>query len=151
MADIHTGQEVYGRREKVRLSVILRDATGNPVKGNISLAVTDKGDLSPDSDYTIYTSLLLISDLRGHIENPGVVFPIGRTESSKSLDLLMLTQGWRQYHLEQALAGDYQSPEIVPELYQRLTGEVKRLVGKKGISEAQVLMHVPMERYWKRR
>lgn len=146
LADIHTGQEVYGRREKVRLSVILRDATGNPVKGNISLAVTDKGDLSPDSDYTIYTSLLLISDLRGHIENPGWYFQSEEPNRQKGLDLLMLTQGWRQYHLEQALAGDYQSPEIVPELYQRLTGEVKRLVGKKGISEAQVLMHVPMEK-----
>lgn len=146
LADIHTGQEVYGRREKVRLSVILRDATGNPVKGNISLAVTDKGDLSPDSDYTIYTSLLLISDLRGHIENPGWYFQSEEPNRQKGLDLLMLTQGWRQYHLEQALAGDYQSPEIVPELYQRLTGEVKRLVGKKGISEAEVLMHVPMEK-----
>ena len=146
LADIHTGQEVYGRREKVRLSVILRDATGNPVKGNISLAVTDNGDLSPDSDYTIYTSLLLISDLRGHIENPGWYFQSEEPNRQKGLDLLMLTQGWRQYHLEQALAGDYQSPEIVPELYQRLTGEVKRLVGKKGISEAQVLMHVPMEK-----
>ena len=146
LADIHTGQDVYGRREKVRLSVILRDATGNPVKGNISVAVTDNGDLSPDSDYTIYTSLLLISDLRGHIENPGWYFQSEEPNRQKGLDLLMLTQGWRQYHLEQALAGDYQSPEIVPELYQRLTGEVKRLVGKKGISEAQVLMHVPMEK-----
>ena len=146
LADIHTGQDVYGRREKVRLSVILRDATGNPVKGNISVAVTDNGDLSPDSDYTIYTSLLLISDLRGHIENPGWYFQSEEPNRQKGLDLLMLTQGWRQYHLEQALAGDYQSPEIVPELYQRLTGEVTRLVGKKGISEAQVLMHVPMEK-----
>lgn len=54
LADIYTGQEVYGRREKVRLSVVLRETTGDSVTGNMSVSVTDNGDLSPDSDYTIF-------------------------------------------------------------------------------------------------
>lgn len=146
LTDIHPQQEIYGHREKVQLSVSLRDLAGNPVVGNVSMAVTDNGDLSPDNGHTIYTSLLLSSDLRGYIENPGWYFQSEGPDRQAYLDLLMLTQGWRQYHLEEALAGIYQSPEIQPEMYQRLTGEVKRLVGSKGISEAQVLVHIPMEK-----
>lgn len=146
VADIRSQQKVYGRREKVQLSVTLRDKAGNPVAGNMSVAVTDNGDLSSDDGYTIYTSLLLTSDLRGYIENPGWYFQSEEPCRQAGLDLLMLTQGWRQYHLEEGLSGDYKSPKIKPELYQRLTGEVKRLVGNKGINEAQVLMHIPMEK-----
>lgn len=145
LVDVRPQQVGYGRREKVQLSISLRGTLGNPVQGTVSVAVTDDGDLFPDTDYTIYTSLLLTSDLRGYIEKPGWYFQSDDPHRQVCLDLLMLTQGWRQYHVEEALDGNFQSPMILPELHQRLIGDVKRLVGNKGIADARVICHVPKE------
>lgn len=45
--------------------------------------------------------------------------------------------------MEQALVTDYQTPAIAPELYQRLTGDVKRLVGNKVVKGAKVTVNIP--------
>lgn len=134
-----------GWREKVSLSVVLQDVSGNPLTGNFSIAVTDNMDLLPDSTCTIYSSLLLTSDLRGYIEEPGWYFYSDDPFRREGLDLLMLTQGWRSYRLEQALVADYQTPTIAPELYQCLTGDVKRLVGNKAVKEAKVMVSIPTQ------
>lgn len=133
----------YGWREKVNLSVALQDVSGNPLTGSFSVSVTDTKDLLPDSTYTIYTSLLLTSELKGYIEEPGWYFYSDEPFRREGLDLLMLTQGWRSYRLEQALVTDYQTPAIAPELYQRLTGDVKRLVGNKVVKGAKVTVNIP--------
>lgn len=132
-----------GWREKVNLSVALQDVSGNPLTGSFSVSVTDTKDLLPDSTYTIYTSLLLTSELKGYIEEPGWYFYSDEPFRREGLDLLMLTQGWRSYRLEQALVTDYQTPAIAPELYQRLTGDVKRLVGNKVVKGAKVTVNIP--------
>ena len=121
----------------------LEDVSGNPLTGSFSVSVTDTKDLLPDSTYTIYTSLLLTSELKGYIEEPGWYFYSDEPFRREGLDLLMLTQGWRSYRLEQALVTDYQTPAIAPELYQRLTGDVKRLVGNKVVKGAKVTVNIP--------
>lgn len=145
-AHIQTDKETYTQREKVRLDITLQDAEGKPVQGNFSLAVTDNADVLPDSSYTIYTSLLLSSDLKGYIEDPGWYFREDNNARKEGLDLLMLTQGWRKYNVENALTADYKQPAILPEVSQRITGSVKRLVGNKAITNAKIQIHIPKER-----
>lgn len=142
---LRSDKETYKWQEKVNLSVALQDASGKPLPGNFSIAVTDNSDLLPDSTYTIYSSLLLSSELKGYIEEPGWYFYSDEPFRMEALDLLMLTQGWRCYRLERALAADYETPAIAPELFQRLTGDVKRLVGNKAAKEAKVTMSVPAQ------
>ena len=101
-AHIQTDKEAYTQREKVRLDITLQDEKGKPVQGNFSLSVTDNADILPDSSYTIYTSLLLSSDLKGYIEDPGWYFRGDNNARKEELDLLMLTQGWRKYNVENA-------------------------------------------------
>lgn len=145
-AHIQTDKETYTQREKVRLDITLQDEKGKPVQGNFSLAVTDNADVLPDSSYTIYTSLLLSSDLKGYIEDPGWYFRGDNNARKEELDLLMLTQGWRKYNVENALTADYKRPSILPETSQRITGSVKRLVGNKAIANAKIQIHIPTER-----
>lgn len=145
-AHIQTDKETYTQREKVHLDITLQDAEGKPVQGNFSLAVTDNADVLPDSSYTIYTSLLLSSDLKGYIEDPGWYFCGDDNARKEGLDLLMLTQGWRKYNVENALTADYKQPAILPEASQRITGSVKRLVGNKAIANAKIQIHIPKER-----
>ena len=145
-AHIQTDKEAYTQREKVRLDITLQDEEGKPVQGNFSLAVTDNADILPDSSYTIYTSLLLSSDLKGYIEDPGWYFRGDNNARKEELDLLMLTQGWRKYNVENALTADYKRPSILPETGQQITGSVKRLVGNKAIANAKIQIHIPTER-----
>lgn len=145
-AHIQTDKEAYTQREKVRLDITLQDEEGKPVQGNFSLAVTDNADILLDSSYTIYTSLLLSSDLKGYIEDPGWYFRGDNNARKEELDLLMLTQGWRKYNVENALTADYKRPSILPETSQRITGSVKRLVGNKAIANAKVQIHIPTQR-----
>lgn len=145
-AHIQTDKETYTQREKVRLDITLQDVEGKPVQGNFSLAVTDNADVLPDSSYTIYTSLLLSSDLKGYIEDPGWYFCGDDNARKEGLDLLMLTQGWRKYNVENALTANYKQPAILPEASQRITGSVKRLVGNKAIANAKIQIHIPKER-----
>lgn len=145
-AHIQTDKETYTPREKVRLNITLQDAEGKPAQGNFSIAVTDNADVLPDSSYTIYTSLLLSSDLKGYIEDPGWYFCGDDNARKEGLDLLMLTQGWRKYNVDSALTADYKQPAILPETSQRITGSVKRLVGNKTIANAKVQIHVSTQR-----
>ena len=137
-------QDRKGKSSRKRsIALIFQDTLGKIIQGTFSVAVTNNNDMLPDSMYTIYTSLFLSSELRGHIENPGWYFLSDDLSHQEGADLLMSTQGWRKYRLSQALMADYAIPLIQPERSQRLTGRVNRLVGKKGIARAKVILHIP--------
>jgi len=98
----------YAKRERVNAKLHVTDADGNPLKGDLSLTVTDDRYIRNDSDaLTIESYMLLASDLRGNIEKPGAYFH-GDRSSSLHLDLLMLTQGWRRYDLPAIMRGERQ-------------------------------------------
>lgn len=71
-----------------------------------SISIRDpKGDvLSWNAD--IYTNLLLSSDIKGYIRDPGYYFEIPNDPKRKmALDILMLVQGWSRYNWKQQAAG----------------------------------------------
>lgn len=97
--NLNNSKESIKTREKVTLEIDLNDNSGNPVSGNLSLTINDLDAIQKNSnDENIKTYLLLNSDLRGHIENPGYFFE--KENSSKRLyllDLVMLTHGWSRF------------------------------------------------------
>lgn len=92
------------------------DITGTfnnqPAKGSFSIAVTDADQVSDESDEygTIFSSLLLTSDLRGKIHQPGSYFKDQEAETLELLDLVMLTHGWRRFTWDDVFANKL--PEI---------------------------------------
>ena len=87
------------KRKKVELNINLKDPLGNPLTGNLSMAITDLNvvEYNPD-DENIKTYLLLNSDLRGRITDPGYFFKDDKDIKRRYLlDLVMLTHGWRRY------------------------------------------------------
>ena len=67
-------------------------------KADISLAVRDanRTDLSFDNG-SIMTEMLLASEIKGFVPDPGWYFQKDDDEHRKALDLLMMTQGWRRF------------------------------------------------------
>ena len=126
-ARIHPDKPEYGRREKVSLELEFRDAQGDPLTGNVSLAVTDSRIIDPDFAHRdIRTELLLESELRGYIEDPDYYFGERTPERMVAADALMLTQGWRRYDIPKVLQGIYAEPELPLEIGQEITGRLEK-------------------------
>lgn len=96
---INTSQSLYGMRDSIPLQLNAFDKHGKPVDGSFSIAVTDDTQVTKDSvnDATILSYLLLSSDLKGEVQNPGYYFHQPNEQKHNDLDALMLTQGWVSY------------------------------------------------------
>jgi hypothetical protein len=91
---------------------------------NMSLSVTD-ADADEPFVKNIYTSLLLQGDLRGYIHNAAAYFSDTSTQAKAKLDLVMLTNGWRQYNWQQLVNNIPPSrPYPAEQAYITLSGKV---------------------------
>ena len=135
----------YAKREKVAITLDVKDMAGKSWDGECSVSVTDNHDILPDSCNNILSTLLLESELKGHIENPAWYFRSGNESlRAQALDALMMTQGWRRYDLEQTWQGKLQSPSISSEKSQVISGKVTKRVSRKPVKDAQVQMMLPL-------
>lgn len=92
-------KDQYATRQKVSLDIDLQDKSGRPVVADLSLSITDLSAVSnsPTSE-NIKSWLLLNSDLRGEVKNPGFFFSEPFNGKRRYLlDALMLTHGWRKF------------------------------------------------------
>lgn len=130
-AEILADKQSFVPREQVALELRIRNSRGVPTSGRFAVSVTDAGAVAMDPESeTIFSYLLLSSDLHGPIERPGAYFlrqGVGRREF---LDLIMLTNGWRRYDVSKIFQGDH--PKIVHEIEktQYIKGKVSGLLGK---------------------
>ncbi|MFQ8806722.1 MAG: hypothetical protein ACLR8Y_18605 [Alistipes indistinctus] len=83
----------------------MKDTTGQS-SGSFAVAVTDRHAVqqNPD-DGDIRLNLLLTSDLKGYIEEPGYYFYDRTLQKDHKLDLLMLTHGWTRFNISDLLKG----------------------------------------------
>ncbi|MDD4921182.1 MAG: TonB-dependent receptor plug domain-containing protein [Bacteroidales bacterium] len=126
-----TDKPLYNRREKVMLNFSLLDKNAAPVKGNFSLSITDSHSViqNPLAD-NIMSNLLLTSDLKGYLEDPGSYFVDASKATQENLDLLMLTQGWRRFNMSAVVNGKTEKPKIYLEIGQTLSGQVTNVFNK---------------------
>lgn len=83
---------------------IRADLTGFKTKdfgADLSVSVTEVAVAQPlEHQLDIRTYLLLNSELKGKIEQAGYYFNSDDPKRSQNLDLLMMTQGWRQFIMD---------------------------------------------------
>lgn len=106
---LSTIAHTYHKREKSALDLQATDAAGTPAIGSFSMAVTNADNVivNEQEETTIFSNLLLSSDLKGYIENPNYYFTEPSIQKSKELDNLLLTQGWRRFIWKEIAAGDF--------------------------------------------
>ena len=137
--DVNCDKPAYGRREKVDVIVDLHHY--DVAAGDYAVSVTDNAYVPVDSATSIATQLLLQSELRGHIEDPGYYFRQPGREAE--LDALMLTQGWTRYDVPRALRGVLAEPEAPLEKGYVATGRVVSEFRKKPMSGVTVQVIAP--------
>lgn len=105
--------EKISKRNKIAIDINVSDKYGRPVSTELSLAVTDEGQFvkNPNSG-NILTHLLLQSDIKGHISNPGLLFRNQNRLTLHIMDLVMLTHGWRRFPWPEIQEGSFPSKEF---------------------------------------
>jgi hypothetical protein len=137
----------YKVRFPVNAKIEITDIDGYPALGNFSVSVTDDSDVPVDSTETILTALLLSSELKGRIMNPGFYFQKKETLAAAALDLLMLTQGWRRYDMPQALQKKLETPAIPIEKSMAISGTTKSLIRNKPLAKSRIHIFADQTNY----
>jgi len=93
---LKTDKMVYVPKSAVTLNISTVNQDTLPLKANLSLAVVDAG-LIPPNEGNILSYVYLQSEVRGEIQNPAQYFDEHNPRREQQLDLLLLTQGWRDF------------------------------------------------------
>lgn len=126
-----TDHALYRPFEPVTCRIKVRDHLNRPVQANLSVSIRNgvESDFR-EYDHSIYTDLLLVSDLKGYIHQPGFYFENQSAERFKMLDVLLLVRGWRKYDLSRLIGKRPFLPRYFPETSLTLYGQVESYFGK---------------------
>jgi len=97
--DLKADKSTYKSKEPVYFTMDARDSEGKPAIGNYSVSVIDESKVPSDevNESSIFSNLLLTSDLKGYVEKPNYYFTNITGQTDRALDNLMLTQGYRRF------------------------------------------------------
>src|SRR5690606_593551 len=102
--NISLDQQEYTIRKKIGMSVITLDNSGQPIAGDLSVAVFRTDSLQAPDDDDVLSYFWLSSDLRGKVESPSYYFNSTDNDAQVNADRLMLTHGWSRFKWESVLS-----------------------------------------------
>ncbi|MBD3749051.1 MAG: TonB-dependent receptor plug domain-containing protein [Sphingobacteriales bacterium] len=123
---IKPNQNKYTTRSKTKLDIDIKDPEGKPVLGSFSMAVIDenKVPMNEDKESTIFSNLLLTSDIKGYIENPNYYLHDITPKKLEDVDILMMTQGWRRFSWRNIYYKNFPVLVFKPEKTLNVSGRV---------------------------
>ena len=141
--NIKSDKEKYSPREPVTLEVLVYDSLQTPVVANLSMSVIDKSIIKASDPYAsnIASWFLLESEIKGNIEQPGYYFDPSQPKRQKHLDLLLLTQGWRDFRWKY-IAPPSINPEYPPEKGFVVSGYLRKSMLDKPIVHANIFLGI---------
>jgi hypothetical protein len=131
---IETDKLIYSKREPVALRISLPGDSLSENKGNVSVAVVDENLMDNTVQFpgNISSWFLLESDVHGYVEDPSYYFDFSNSDRLKDLDLLLRTQGWRDF------AWKYDTAYFPPESGFTISGRLRKRTKDKPIEESRV-------------
>jgi hypothetical protein len=112
---VHTTESVYSTRKPVLLTINADSVIDTKDSTTLSLSVYRIDSLPLPEPVDITSYLLLSSDLKGYIDDPGYYFRADDSIATEALDNLMLTNGWRRFKWEDVLHHTQQKLLFPPE------------------------------------
>jgi hypothetical protein len=144
---VNTDQAAYAMRKKVTISLNSGTQGTKGEAANLSMSVYRVDSLQLLDESTISSYLWLASDLKGTVESPWYYFNSRGAETSKALDNLMLTQGWRRFRWEDVMKDNKPYFEYPPEYKGHLiSGKVTNSRNGKNGVEIMSYLSVPGRR-----
>lgn len=133
----------YKRRQRIALTLRLTDRDTLLTGNSMAVSVIDKNAVIPDTTDHLVSTLLLSSELKGHIESPASYFT-GNREDQTALDVLMMTQGWRRYDIPNVLKGKIETPVILPEQFQEISGKAEAMYFR-SMDEGKISLYATLD------
>jgi len=133
-------QPSYGQRDSVALNIEVSDKSGNPVKGNFALSITDDSQVKVDTlkQINLANYLSLSSNLKGHIDQPGHYNNSGSSlQKWLHTDDLLLAQGWTGYDWTNTFKPEPKwtyAPELEYTINGRVTNAFNKPVANSGVT-----------------
>ena len=148
--NVNADKTEYRPRDSVTLKIHLSSDSGFKDQTFLSLSAAESNP--SDSKYvtSIISWFLLESDIHGHVEEPSCYFDASNPDRFKHLDLLLLTQGWRDFEWK------YKGQDFQAENGFTVSGRVRRTIVDKPLensmvnfgifqSESSILINVPTD------
>jgi hypothetical protein len=119
---VETDKREYNQRDSVSVRISLGVDSRIPQNAFLSLSAFKSifSDIYSGFPSTISSWFLLESDVRGPVEEPSYYFDPSNTGRLKDLDLLLLTQGWRDFKWK------YKTMIYPPEYGFTISGRVRK-------------------------
>jgi hypothetical protein len=126
---VETNKSEYSQRDSVSVKLSLMVNSLIPQDAFLSLSATDGlfTDNSSRFPSTISSWFLLESDIRGPVEEPSYYFDPSNPGRLRDLDLLLLTQGWRDFEWK------YKTMAFPPENGFTISGRVRKKFSDKAL------------------
>ncbi|MDD3036559.1 hypothetical protein [Bacteroides sp.] len=134
-----TDRSYYHPFSPIRCKIEAKDEAGKPLETNLSVSI--RSTLQSDYleyDNTLYTDLLLTSELKGYIHQPGYYFAGNTRQRKQELDVLMLVHGWRKYDLPGMVSEPPAQPRYLPEKSLTIHGQLKSFILKNNKDNLEV-------------
>lgn len=120
ITDLNVAVKDLNKRKKNTIQVDVPDT----ILTNLSVAITD-AELDPASQPgDIFSNVFLTSEIKGYVHNPAYYFSSEADSVQRHLDLVMMTNGWRRFRWEEALAGKFPVIKHQPENYLTIEGRM---------------------------
>jgi hypothetical protein len=129
---VRSEKAIYDKREKVEISLNAKGPANSTAQGNFSVSVINEDIIKADEnkESTIFSNLLLTTEINGYVEQPNYYFKNSGDDVSANLDILMLTQGYRHFLWKQILADSLVPLQYKAERSLQLQGYVRSLTGE---------------------
>ncbi|MFD2872510.1 TonB-dependent receptor [Mucilaginibacter ximonensis] len=141
--NLKSAKNSYSSKEPISFTLNAQDSKGKAaLGGNFSVSVIDETNVPFDqnAETTIFSNILLSSDLKGYIEKPNYYFANEGEDVDKALDNLMLTQGYSRFSWKEVLAGNGSKPIFAAEKLGTVVSGTVTTLGKKPAANAHVTM-----------
>ena len=136
--NIETNNSIYKQRDSVSVKISLTENSGITREAFLSLSAAEKISVNSSSLFpsTISSWFLLESDVRGPVEEPSYYFDPSNSNRLEDLDLLLRTQGWRDFEWK------YKNMNYPPEHGFTVSGRLRKYYANVPLENAKVIIAI---------
>src|SRR5215204_3098420 len=135
ITDLNAPLKKLEKRQKNVIQIDVPDT----IVCNLAVSVTDADlNVPQKGEDDIFSHILLTSDIKGYVHQPGYYFSSEADSVAAHLDLVMMTNGWRRFKWEEVLAGRWPTVHEKPDGYLGIQGKISG-VNKSLLSQKEVM------------
>jgi len=146
---INSGKSTFAPGEKINLELTGSSPTNQPVIGSFSTAVISESKVPVNgaTEPTIFSQLLLSSEIHGTINDPGYYLANQDDKTIADLDMLMLTQGYRKLEWKRLLDSVNKMPKYAASSGLSISGRVASINNNKPLPNAKVTLFIASKQF----